>query len=133
QAAISGSPAPAPDGIEGSMIGSREGWLVFFGVTGVLVIASLIGFILSRRIREQPGRAFIDNLNARLKAWWVILIIVSGALMAGPRAVIVLFAFISFAALREFITLTPTRRGDHDTLFLAFFAVLPLQYMLIWI
>lgn len=115
------------------MIGSREGWLVFFSVTGILAIASLIGFILSRRIREQPGRSVVDNLNARLKAWWIMVIVVSGALMAGPKAVIVLFAFISFAALREFITLTPTRRGDHDTLFLAFFAVLPFQYVLVWI
>ena len=41
--------------------------------------------------------------------------------------------FASFAALREFITLTPTRRGDHVALAVAFFVVLPLQYWLIWI
>ena len=115
------------------MIGSRQGWLVFFGVVGVLIVASLVGFILSRRIRDEPGRSVVHNLNARIKAWWIIVIVVSGALMAGPKAVIVLFAFVSFAALREFITLTPTSRGDHDTLFLNFFAVLPFQYILVWI
>ena len=46
---------------------------------------------------------------------------------------IVLFAFASFTALREFMTLTPTRRGDHLALAVAFFVVLPLQYYLIWI
>ena len=46
---------------------------------------------------------------------------------------IVLFALASLAALREFITLTPTRRGDHVALAVAFFVVLPLQYYLIWI
>ena len=44
---------------------------------------------------------------------------------------IVLFAFVSFTALREFITLTETRRGDHYALAAAFFVVLPVQYVLI--
>jgi phosphatidate cytidylyltransferase len=51
----------------------------------------------------------------------------------GEGGVIILFAMASFAALREFITLTPTRRGDHIALAVAFFVVLPAQYYLIWI
>ncbi len=42
-----------------------------------------------------------------------------------------MFAFISFFALREFITLTPTRPGDHRALSLAFFVLIPVQYWLI--
>jgi phosphatidate cytidylyltransferase len=38
----------------------------------------------------------------------------------------------SFLALREFITLTPTRRGDHRALFWIFFVFTPLQYLLLW-
>jgi phosphatidate cytidylyltransferase len=45
----------------------------------------------------------------------------------------VLFALLSFVALREFMTLTPTRRADHPALFISFFVVLPMQYWLIWI
>ena len=37
----------------------------------------------------------------------------------------------SFLALREFITLAHTRRSDHRSLILAFFIVLPLQYVLV--
>ena len=37
----------------------------------------------------------------------------------------------SFLALREFITLAHTRRSDHRSLILAFFVVLPLQYVLV--
>jgi phosphatidate cytidylyltransferase len=59
----------------------------------------------------------------------VVLIAIAFAL--GKTGVLVLFAFCSFAALREFITLTPTRRGDHIALATAFFIVLPLQYLLI--
>ncbi len=38
---------------------------------------------------------------------------------------------LSFVALREFVTLTQTRRGDHRSLLLAFFIVLPLQYVIV--
>jgi len=47
--------------------------------------------------------------------------------------VIALFGFASFASLREFLTLTPTRRADHLALAIAFFLVLPFQYYLIWL
>ena len=42
-----------------------------------------------------------------------------------------LFAILSFLALREFWTLTPSRRGDHQPLFLSFFVVLPIHYVLL--
>jgi len=115
------------------MSGSREGWIVFAGVCAVLAIATVLGMILRRRVSETGAAQAIENLNARIRAWWIMVAVVSGSLFAGPKAVIVLFAFISFAALREFITLTPTRAGDHDALFVSFFFVVPAQYMLVWI
>ena len=54
--------------------------------------------------------------------------------MLGPAsrvATVVLFGLISFWALREFITLTPTRLGDHRALFWVFFLFTPLQYVLV--
>ena len=51
--------------------------------------------------------------------------------LLGGNATIILFGFISLFALREFITLAPTRRGDHNALFIAFFILIPLQYVLI--
>jgi hypothetical protein len=44
---------------------------------------------------------------------------------------LVLFGLMSFLALREYVTLLPTRRADHRTLFWAFFIFTPLQYFLI--
>ena len=73
----------------------------------------------------------IDNLNQRIRAWWVMVILIGIAFLFGRIGVIVLFAFASFTALREFITLTETRRGDHYALVAAFFVVLPIQYILI--
>jgi phosphatidate cytidylyltransferase len=46
-------------------------------------------------------------------------------------ATTVLFGLVSFWALREFITMTPTRRGDHRTLFWTFIVFTPLQYVLV--
>ena len=103
--------------------------LLFGGILGVLVVASLAGFVLGRRAPDPT----IENLNARIKAWWVMVALVGLAFALGKTGVIVLFALASFAALREFITLTPTRRGDHWVLAASFFVVLPLQYYLIGI
>lgn len=107
-------------------------WLIG-SIACVLVAASIIGSVLLRRARSAGSLAVIDNLNARVRAWWAMVAIFSAAFMIGTNATIVMFAFISFFALREFITLTPTRLGDHRALSLAFFVIIPLQYLLIGI
>jgi phosphatidate cytidylyltransferase len=55
------------------------------------------------------------------------------ALATGGLGSVVLFGLVSFLALREFVTLTPTRPGDHRALFAAFFVLAPLQYVLVGI
>ena len=112
------------------MSAGQQTLALFGGITAVLVAASLIGFLLALRLAESP---VVGNLNARIKAWWVMVALIGLAFALGKAGVIVLFALASFAALREFLTLTRTRRGDHPALAAAFFVVLPLQYYLIWI
>jgi phosphatidate cytidylyltransferase len=114
------------------MIGNRQSWMVLGGVLTVLAIASLIGYALSLRVRGEASRKAVENLNARIKAWWVMVLVLASALMAGPKPTIVLFALISLVALREFLTLTPTRKADHFALLMSFFVVLPSQYGLVW-
>ena len=94
----------------------------------VLTIATAIGQLLRLRVRSQPGRAAIENVNARIAAWWVMTGVVLGSLLAGRIGSIALFGLVSFLALREFVTLTPTHRVDHRVLLLMFFAAIPLQY-----
>lgn len=108
--------------------------LVIFGsLTGILVLASLIARVLRLCIHAQSAKPVLDNLTARIKAWWVMVFVMGGAILAGRNVVISLFAFLSLAALREFITLTPTHRADYGALLLSFFVVLPMQYGLIWV
>ncbi|MDW5314828.1 phosphatidate cytidylyltransferase [Rhizobium sp. PL01] len=103
-----------------------------FGIFGVLIFASVIGYVLQRRFSADGPNAAVENLNARIKAWWVMVILIGIAFIAGRVGVLILFAFCSFAALREFVTLINTRRADHWALASAFFIVLPIQYYLLW-
>lgn len=103
--------------------------LLLGGLFSILIVASLIGFILSCRKQN----ATISNLNARIRAWWVMCTIAVIAMLIGPIGSVVLFALMSFFALRECITLMPTRRGDHEALFWCFFIILPVQYLLVGI
>ncbi len=105
--------------------------LLFGGILAILLVSSVIGAVLHSTVKTDSAKAVIANLNARIRAWWVMCVVFTIALLTGGLGSIVLFGFTSFFALREFITLTPTRRGDHRTLFWLFFVILPLQYYLV--
>ena len=77
--------------------------------------------------------AVVENLNARVRAWWVMVAIFAACFLIGPAATLVLFALTSFYTLREFVSLTPTGAADVWPLAAAFYLFLPLQYWLIWI
>ena len=106
---------------------------LFVGVGAVLVVASIVGWTLKTAMAKGQPHATIDNLNARIKAWWVMVLVISLAFVFGKPGVILLFAFISFFALREFLTLTYTRSADYLALAAAFFFVLPMQYLLVYV
>jgi phosphatidate cytidylyltransferase len=108
---------------------SRDAYLVAGFIVAVLSLASVAGWLLKLK---YGARAAIDNLNSRIKAWWAMTAVIGLALLGGRAGVIVLFAFASFAALREYATLVPTRRSDHWVLLVGFFVVLPFQYFLVW-
>ncbi|MGE6783197.1 phosphatidate cytidylyltransferase [Ensifer adhaerens] len=105
---------------------------LLLGVGGILVLASSVGYVLKQRLSPDGSNGAIENLNARIKAWWAMVILIAIAFVAGRVGVLLLFAFCSFAALREFITLINTRRGDHWAIAAAFFIVLPINYFLLW-
>jgi phosphatidate cytidylyltransferase len=106
---------------------------LFFGVGLVLVIASAVAALLKWRVAKGQPHSVIDNLVARINAWWVMVLVIGLAFVFGKAGVLALFFLISFYALREFLTLAYTRRGDHLAMAMCFFVVLPVQYLLIWI
>lgn len=114
------------------MMDPKMMWL-FGGVLGLLLVASAIGFTLSRTVKGESGLETVRNLNARIKAWWFMVAVFALAFTFGKTVTLVLFGLISFYCLREFISLTPTRPSDHGAIAAAFYIFIPLQYWLIGI
>lgn len=101
------------------------------GVVGLLLLSTIIVAILKRGRSGAELPPAIANLAARVRAWWIMVAIFAVALFTGPITSVLLFALLSFFALREFLTLTPTRASDHPALFLSFFVILPAQYVVV--
>ena len=110
---------------------------LFILVFGLLLLASVSAFAFSikdfadERQAEQR-RAQLASINGIIRSSWLMVLVFWLGWMMGNRVALILVAVLSFFALREFLTLSPTRRGDHRSLVLAFFVVLPLQYQLVW-
>ncbi len=109
---------------------ASENWALAATVVFALGIATLIGRLLGRQHHLGLNQAAIDAFNSRVRSWWIICCLLSVAFLSKALAVC-LFGLISFWALREFITLTPTRLSDHRALFWVFFFFTPLQYLLV--
>ena len=103
------------------------------GVVVLLVVASLVGWAVARRVTSEAARETVANLNARIKAWWVMVAIFAVAFLFGKAVTLLLFVAVSFYCLREFYSLTPTHPSDHAAMAAAFYIFLPLQYWLVWI
>jgi len=102
------------------------------GVAIILIVATTVGQWLASKHDSVEASPVIDNLNARIAAWWAMVVLLGLAFLFGKSGVIILFGLCSFAALREFITLTNTDKADHWALVASFYLVLPIQYGLIW-
>jgi phosphatidate cytidylyltransferase len=99
----------------------------------VLIVASSIAWLLRWRVAKGQPHAVIDNLVSRINAWWVMVAAIATSFVFGKLGVVVLFFFISFYALREYLTLSYSRRGDHLAMAACFFIGLPVQYYLVGI
>ncbi|MEM9584122.1 MAG: phosphatidate cytidylyltransferase [Pseudomonadota bacterium] len=106
---------------------------VLFGAACLLlIIATIGGEFLRRRISPTGTHPTVETYVTRLHSWWAMVFLLSIALLVGPAGVTLLFAFASFAALREFLTLTRKTKADHWALIAAFYVVFPLQFLFVW-
>ncbi len=105
--------------------------VAFSVVLGVLAVATVIGQVLKRQQETGLNAATVSAFNSRLRAWWMLCCLLAAAIWISHGVTVLLFGLLSFWALREFITLTPTRLGDHRALFWVFFLFTPLQYVLV--
>jgi phosphatidate cytidylyltransferase len=103
--------------------------LLFVTVFGALVLATVVWFLLSLRESPEASQRRHDRFGRDLRAVWFGAVLFWLAWTSGAIGAALLFGTLSFLALREFITLMHTRRGDHRGLIFAFFVVLPLQFV----
>ena len=101
-------------------------WWLFLAILAILITASSIGSILALKYGSQNPT--ISNLNARINAWWVMTLVLVLAFVTGHIGSTFLFFLVSFAALRECLSLVYSRRGDYAVLVACFYVVLPVQY-----
>lgn len=94
------------------------------GVLGLLVVASLVTWAL---VRFAPGRDF-SELVQRVRTWWLMAAVFALALWLDRVVSLVFFAFLSFLALKEYLSMIPTRRADRRVLFWVYLAI-PCQYL----
>ena len=119
-----------------SLTGTEQVAALFILVFGVLVLASVAIFVVTLRERTHDARSpsrrlELEDYARLLRTTWYMVVVFWIGWALGERAATVLFGLVAFLALREFITLSPTHRGDHRSLILAFFVVLPIQFWLV--
>ncbi len=105
-------------------------WLLG-SVLASLLVAVGVGQLLERRHTLAVDAQLLRRINHRTRVWLMMCAILAFALLLHRIYTVILFGLVSFWALREFITMTPTRRGDHRALFWVFFVFTPLQYLFI--
>lgn len=102
---------------------------IFAGVFAILIVASTTGHL----IRKKHGNgATVANLNARIDAWWVMSAVLFFAFLFGRVGTVILFYLVSFAALREFLTLVYRQKSDYHAMVVCFYILLPMQYFFVY-
>ena len=93
------------------------------GLYALLGLASLIQWLLTRRHPDKDH----TELALRIRSWWVMVSVFTAAMLLSPTVSLVFFGFVSFLALKEYLSIIPTRRADRRVLFWAYLAI-PVQY-----
>lgn len=96
------------------------------GIFGLLAVASVIVF----SIRARLGDSTRGELIERLQSWWLMFAIFTVAMAVSRTVSLVFFAFVSFMALKEYLSLIPSRRVDRRVMFWAYLTI-PAQYVLV--
>jgi phosphatidate cytidylyltransferase len=92
------------------------------GVWALLIVATAIVLVLRR---GRPDH--YEELLHRTTSWWWMIGAFTFAIAVNTTVALVFLAFISYLALKEYLSLIPTRRIDRGLLLFAYLAI-PLQY-----
>ncbi|AUV43724.1 MULTISPECIES: phosphatidate cytidylyltransferase [Citrobacter] len=97
-------------------------------IFALLLVATVVNGLL---VWRRPGKDWRE-LTLRIRTWWVIIVLFSLAILSPHWLALTFFALVSFMALKEFLTLAPSRQTDRMPLLWMFIAI-PINYWLIGI
>lgn len=93
------------------------------GIFGLLILATgIVWFVDRNRTDPEPS-----ELMLRVRSWWFMIGIFAIAMVIDPAISTIFLGFISYLALKEYLSLIPTRRTDRLVLLFAYLSV-PLQF-----
>ncbi len=72
--------------------------------------------------RTTPDGDFLE-LKLRIRSWWWMVGIIFIALFLPLQYTIVFFGFLSFMALKEFLSIVPIRLADRRVIFWAYLSI----------
>ncbi len=111
----------------------NETFLAVFCALAILsLVATGAGQWITTRTMDTMRRTRMAIVNSRVRSSWSVLALFTVAFVIGPNALLIVFALASFFALREFVSLTPIKPSDHWALVVAFYFVIPAQYLLLF-
>ncbi len=97
-------------------------WLLG-GLFGILIVATAVYLFLKK---TRPTTDFTE-IGLRIRSWWMMVAIFTLAMALSRNVSLFFFAVVSFLALKEYLSIIPTRRADRRVLLWAYLAI-PLQY-----
>ncbi len=97
--------------------------IALLGMFGLLLVATLV---VGGLAHLRPERNYTE-LTLRVKTWWLIVGVFTAAIVVNHTVSVIILAFVSFLAFKEYLSLIPTRRTDHRVLLWAYIAI-PFQY-----
>ncbi|XZG68950.1 phosphatidate cytidylyltransferase [Chitinibacteraceae bacterium HSL-7] len=100
-------------------------------LAAILVLLTLSSAIIALLSRRNPGKNWLE-LKQRMRTWWWIAAVFVLAISVNVTVSVIVLAFVSFLAFKEFLTLMPTRRADHMPLLWAYLAI-PIQFYWVWV
>ncbi len=101
-------------------------------LTAIVLIYGLLGLASLVYLFQKQKGGGSDELAARLGSWWVIITLMIVPLMLGALPFLLVMSFISFVALKEFLSITPGRMEDRPIVVAAYLTI-PLQAFFIWL
>lgn len=102
---------------------SEHSFYAMLGVFIVLIVATLIYMFINNRNKETD----FTELKLRIKSWWWMIAIAFFSLSVSLKTAIIFFAFLSFLALKEFLSIVPIRHVDRRAIFWVYISI-PIQY-----